>query len=62
MILVLPFQEAAFDRADVISLLQDSSLRMYRMKLTLLQSHEEARIGLHLCYDAHLPWHSRFSI
>lgn len=41
--LPLPYEEEAFGRPDVLPLLQDSSLRMTRLKLTLLQSEEESR-------------------
>ncbi|PYH91081.1 C6 transcription factor [Aspergillus ellipticus CBS 707.79] len=41
--LPIPFEEEAFGRPDVLPLLQDSSLRMSRLKLTLLQTDEEAR-------------------
>ncbi|GKZ25024.1 hypothetical protein AbraIFM66951_000997 [Aspergillus brasiliensis] len=44
--LPIPFEEEAFGRPDVLPLLQDSSLRMSRLKLTLLQSDEEARAGV----------------
>ncbi|GLA31635.1 hypothetical protein AnigIFM63326_010315 [Aspergillus niger] len=44
--LPIPFEEEAFGRSDVLPLLQDSSLRMSRLKLTLLQSDEEARAGV----------------
>ena len=41
--LPIPFEEEAFGRPEVLPLLQDSSLRMNRLKLTLLQTDEEAR-------------------
>ncbi|GLA17943.1 hypothetical protein AnigIFM62618_005096 [Aspergillus niger] len=41
--LPIPYEEEAFGRPDVLPLLQDSSLRMTRLKLTLLQSDEESR-------------------
>ncbi|PWY77083.1 C6 transcription factor [Aspergillus heteromorphus CBS 117.55] len=41
--LPIPFDEDKFGRPDVLPLLQDSSLRSSRLKLTLLQTEEEAR-------------------
>ncbi|GKZ26885.1 hypothetical protein AbraCBS73388_003274 [Aspergillus brasiliensis] len=41
--LPIPFEEEAFARPDVLPLFQDSVSRMNRLKLTLLQTEEEAR-------------------
>ncbi|PYI05676.1 hypothetical protein BO78DRAFT_397985 [Aspergillus sclerotiicarbonarius CBS 121057] len=41
--LPIPYEEEAFGRPEVLPLLQDSSLRTNRLKLTLLQTDEEAR-------------------
>ncbi|RAL04313.1 uncharacterized protein BO80DRAFT_422159, partial [Aspergillus ibericus CBS 121593] len=41
--LPIPYEEESFGRPEVLPLLQDSSLRTTRLKLTLLQTDEEAR-------------------
>ncbi|KAI3058355.1 hypothetical protein CBS147353_10753 [Aspergillus niger] len=44
--LPIPFEEEAFGRPDVLPLFQDSVSRMNRLKLTLLQTEEEARTSV----------------
>ncbi|RDK41079.1 hypothetical protein M752DRAFT_294745 [Aspergillus phoenicis ATCC 13157] len=44
--LPIPFEEESFGRSDVSPLLQESSLRMNRLKPTLLQTDEEARASI----------------
>ncbi|GLA67501.1 hypothetical protein AtubIFM54640_010820 [Aspergillus tubingensis] len=44
--LPIPFEEESFGRTDVSPLLQESSLRMNRLKPTLLQTDEEARASI----------------
>ncbi|OJI87463.1 hypothetical protein ASPTUDRAFT_62114 [Aspergillus tubingensis CBS 134.48] len=44
--LPIPFEEEAFGRPDILSLLQGSVSRTDRLKLTLLQTEEEARASV----------------
>ncbi|PWY70786.1 hypothetical protein BO83DRAFT_409160 [Aspergillus eucalypticola CBS 122712] len=44
--LPIPFEEEVFGRPDILSLFQDSVSRIDRLKLTLLQTEEEARASV----------------
>ncbi|RDK41709.1 C6 transcription factor [Aspergillus phoenicis ATCC 13157] len=44
--LPIPFEEEVFGRPDILSLFQDSVSRIDRLKLTLLQTEEEARASI----------------
>ncbi|RDK41111.1 C6 transcription factor [Aspergillus phoenicis ATCC 13157] len=44
--LPIPFEEETFGRSDILSLFQDSVSRIDRLKLTLLQTEEEARASM----------------